>query len=166
MKPISLWLECQETKTMKTTVEPSNREIHMWKGTRRFLQKRKLITKETKIKMKKRTTKTNIYREEEGPHPKLESGHASEELGYDGFYLGMTWYLWKMLPDIRTDLEPVDPTGEWVYADYYDKPMGWQAEIIACYSRDLHNWRMRNLQRIRNFNYEELKGWKLRYKQN
>jgi hypothetical protein len=70
-----------------------------------------------------------------------------------------------MLPDIGTDLEPVDPTRECVYADYYDKPMGWQSESIT-YSRDLRKWRMKNLQRIRNLNYEELKGWKLRYKQN
>jgi hypothetical protein len=50
-----------------------------------------------------------IYKEEEGPHPELESGHAAE-LGYDGFYLGMTWYEWSLLPDLGTDLEPVDPT--------------------------------------------------------
>jgi hypothetical protein len=92
-------------------------------------------SEEKKNEKKNETTFEEIYREQEGPHPELESGHASE-LGYDGFYLGMTWYLWNMLPDLGIDLEPVDPTGEWEFVNYYDKPMGWQSKSIA-YSRDL-----------------------------
>jgi hypothetical protein len=50
---------------------------------------------EKKIEKRNENKFDEIYREQEGPHLELESGHAAE-LGYDGFYLGMTWHEWIM----------------------------------------------------------------------
>jgi hypothetical protein len=70
---------------------------------------------------KRGTSFEELYPEQEGPHEDREGGGASE-YGYDGFYIGMTYYLWDLLPDIENDL-PLKGHQSWHASDYYRKPI-------------------------------------------
>jgi hypothetical protein len=111
-----------------------------------------------------------LYPEQEGPHEDREGGGASE-YGYDGFYIGMTYYYWDLLPYIENDLPP-KKYDSWSASDYYKKPIaGWREDSKkkpeGFYRlMKLHKWRQQQLERIGNMSYEALNMWKLRYKHN
>jgi hypothetical protein len=76
---------------------------------------------------KKETSFEELYPEQEWPHEDCGGGGASE-YGYDGFYIGMTYYYWDLLPYIEND-QPPKRYESWSASDYYKKPIaGWRED--------------------------------------
>ena len=101
-----------------------------------------------------------LFPEQEGPHNVRFGAFTETELGFSGFYLGMTYYEWEYLPDVQDDPQP-SIAGRWVDARYYREPCDQMEDV-----RKLRGWREQQLLRIRTMTYKELCLWKMRYQHN
>ena len=100
--------------------------------------------------------------EKEGPTNKWFT--IGRESNYNCFYMGMQKYEFHLIPN-PVGTMPESPRKNWTFGNYYDKDIGWQDDEEK-YQKELTEWKLTNMRKIKHLTHNQLQKWKDEYKQN